>query len=214
MQEICIQVNAIFDIFEYTAVRFEIGLVDRELEPDYQARDAEKWPWEVYRIRPQVLDAAKKILPGVPECVALHLRFFPANHLKAGINECSTGPVLQQQIDELATKEKCLFVFSNDAQRASEMVTAPCVHYVNPGQTEIRSDSGERHPVGLYEVARDFAALTLCDDLIISCGTFGISAAVLHSGAGNVYWWPQDPGSRHVLQSPVSKAWISYPAAS
>ena len=29
--------NAIFDIFEYTAVRFEIGLVDRELEPDYQA---------------------------------------------------------------------------------------------------------------------------------------------------------------------------------
>ena len=243
--------NTIFDIFEYTAVRFEIGLVDGELEPDYQARDAEKWvpgktyinpiqntkirrylqnmghmneiidvsgarvhPREFYRIRPQVLDAAKKILPGVPECVALHLRFFPANHLKAGINECPTGPVLQQQIDELATKEKCLFVFSNDAQRASEMVTAPCVHYVNPGQTEIRSDSGERHPVGLYEVARDFAALTLCDDLIISCGTFGISAAVLHSGAGNVYWWPQDPGSRHVLQSPVSKAWISYPAAS
>ena len=29
--------NTIFDIFEYTAVRFEIGLVDRELEPDYQA---------------------------------------------------------------------------------------------------------------------------------------------------------------------------------
>ena len=33
--------NTIFDIFEYTAVRFEIGLVDGELEPDYQARDAE-----------------------------------------------------------------------------------------------------------------------------------------------------------------------------
>ena len=83
-------------------------MVDGELEPDYQARDAEKWvpgktyinpiqntkirkylqnighmneiidvsgarvhAREFYRIRPQILDGAKKLLLGVPECASV-----------------------------------------------------------------------------------------------------------------------------------------------
>lgn len=166
---------------------------------------------EFYKFHTKNIMAAKQILPVGQKCICLHLRFFPENHLKAGGNACPTGPVLQKQIDKLATHDRCLFVFSNDRKKSEDMVTAPCVHYVDPGKTEIRRGSGEVHPVGSkHEVARDFTALTLCQDLIITCGTFGVMAAVLHTGSGNVYWWPQDQGLRQFKYSEVSKSWISY----
>jgi len=89
-----------------------------------------------HRVRQKYIDAAKKILPGFPHSVALHIRFFPINHLNAGHNKCPTGPVIQRQVNQIATKNKCLFIFSNDIKRAKAIVTAPCVNYIDPGEFE------------------------------------------------------------------------------
>ena len=143
--------------------------------------------------------------------MALHLRFLPLNHFDAGDNKCPAGPVIQRQVDRVATKNKCLFVFSNDIKRARAAVTAPCVHYIDPGEVEIRHSFNEVHPIGdSHEVARDLAALTMCHDLITTCGTFGVMAAMLHAGNGSTYWWPQDPGLKTWKHYRLAQAWVPY----
>lgn len=238
--------NDVFDIFNYTAVKFNISLIDGD-EPKYKIRHAESWkpgkkyikqlqntklqtylqnighmqyiqdksgvqvnPADFYRIRPKYVKVAEKILPGVPKCVALHVRFFPQISLSLGHNKCPTTDVLQKQVDKVATIDKCLIVFSNDINRAKHFVSAPCVHYVNPGVFET-SRYNEVHPVGqLHEAARDFAALTMCEDLITTCGTFGALAAMLHKGKGNVFWFPDDYGLMHFKEFAKANAWIPY----
>jgi hypothetical protein len=154
-------------------------------------------PRDLYRFRPRYIQAANSILHGAPErCIALHLRFFPANHLDMGYNTCPSRHELQAQINRLFGEDEhsdarsasrrdarsdwdthpnshsnnsmnglprqCLFVFSNDIAAAKQAVTAPCLHFVDPGQTHVREISNEVHPSGLDEVSRDFTALTLC----------------------------------------------------
>jgi hypothetical protein len=167
-------------------------------------------PRTFYRFRQKYVEAAEKMLPGFPHCIGLHVRFFPPGHLEGGHNTCPTGPVVQRQVDKIATKDKCLFVFSNDIARAKSMVSAPCVHYVNPGETHFRSGFTEIHPIGgLHEVARDFVALTRCNELVVTCGTFSALAAMMHSGI-TTYWWPFDAGLRSWKDSALTKSWVPY----
>ena len=54
---------------------------------------------DFYRFREKYIEAAKKLLPGFPNCVALHVRFFPEGHLAHGHNVSVTKSASQNSVD-------------------------------------------------------------------------------------------------------------------
>jgi hypothetical protein len=81
---------------------------------------------------------------------------------------------------EFANQSKRIKIFSNDLDFVKKHV------HTNSWVSFADSDNSKTNKY------RDFAALTMCDDLIITCGTFSGQAAALHSGNGNVYYF-DDP---------------------
>ena len=79
-------------------------------------------------------------------------------------------------------------VFFNDVNQAKKYFHANSISFIDPGTTLSNFRGvGERRTTNKRKIARDFAALTLCDTLIITCGSFRGFAAALHSGYGTVY---------------------------
>ena len=144
-----------------------------------------------WTLRPRHVRAARRLLPA-SNSVCVHRRYFPAKHLENKEHVCPTSDALQQLLTRLSAG-KTVVVFSNDIARAKAEIAATSIQFVDPGATNL-FQSGDRDraevlPIDADLVARDFAALTICDDLVVTCGTFGGFAGVLHSGKGSVYYF-------------------------
>ena len=138
---------------------------------------------DFYTIQSEQLENARQILP--PKSLCLHRRYFPTNH---HANKCPTDRRIQNAIKNINKKGQTVVVFSNDVNRAKKSFHAKSISFIDPG-TALSNfrEVGERRPTDKTKMARDFAALTLCDTLIVTCGSFSGFAAALHSGSGSVY---------------------------
>ena len=133
--------------------------------------------------------AARRLLPA-SNSVCVHRRYFPAKHLENREHVCPTPEALQQLLTRISAG-KTVVVFSNDIARAKTEIATTSIQFVDSGAIK-QFQSGDRAevlPTDADLVARDFAALTICDDLVVTCGTFGGFAGVLHSGKGSVFYF-------------------------
>jgi len=142
-----------------------------------------------WTLRPRHMRAARRLLPA-SNSVCVHRRYFPAKHLENREHVCPTPEALQQLLTRISAG-KTVVVFSNDIARAKTEIATTSIQFVDSGAIK-QFQSGDRAevlPTDADLVARDFAALTICDDLVVTCGTFGGFAGVLHSGKGSVFYF-------------------------
>ena len=135
-----------------------------------------------YIIRPYYIDLAKAIVPKNSVCI--HRRYFPDNHYD---NVCPSQQDMQHFLNAVP-KGKHVIVFSNHVARARKEMIAKKISFVDPGPLDLNSRNvHEKRPRNPKFTSRDFAALTICDNLVITCGNFGAFAGLLHSGNGKVF---------------------------
>jgi hypothetical protein len=138
-------------------------------------------PRSFWVFRESVLSQAKSILPE-GRLIGVHIRRFSSG------GDCPTAQHLQHHIHKIFRPGMCVIVFSNDIVSVKRQLTAPCIKFIDPGDTvTVAVHGNEVHPIS--NANRDFAALTLCEDLVVTCGTFGYLASTLHSGNGSVYFF-------------------------
>ena len=157
----------------------------------------------VFRFRPNVLARARTIIPSHAVCV--HQRYFPQAHINTRFNTCPSIASLRRALRSDAFQHRTLMVFSNDNKRATRDLGSHVDIVVQSGRVAT-INLGEQMPVGF--ASRDLAALTICEDLVITCGTFGGFAGALHSGRGRVYHF-NDPGIVHAFGTEITSSWIT-----
>ncbi len=133
---------------------------------------------DFYTIKTKHKQDALRLIKNTEACI--HVRIFPESHLKLKKNICPTMKMVIDIVMEFANQSKRIKIFSNDLDFVKKHV------HTNSWVSFADSDNSKTNKY------RDFAALTMCDDLIITCGTFSGQAAALHSGNGNVYYF-DDP---------------------
>ena len=133
---------------------------------------------DFYTIKAKHKQDALELIKNTDACI--HVRIFPESHLKMGNNICPTMDKVIDIVTKFTNQMKRIKIFSNDLDFIKKYIHA------NSWVSFADSDASETTKY------RDFAALTMCDDLIVTCGTFSGMAAALHSGNGDVYYF-NDP---------------------
>ena len=133
---------------------------------------------DFYTIKAKHKQDALELIKNTDACI--HVRFFPESHLKKGKNICPTMNKVIDIVTKFTNQMKRIKIFSNDLDFIKKHIST------NSWVSFADSDAIETTKY------RDFAALTMCDDLIVTCGTFSGMAAALHSGNGDVYYF-NDP---------------------
>ena len=100
-------------------------------------------------------------------------------------NKCPSRLQLTSAL-RLLSSRKNIIVFSNDVENVKHEFVEFNATYIHPGDVielhDDRQGSQEARPIEHELIARDFAALTQCEDLMTTCGSFGGFAAALHAG--------------------------------
>ena len=192
--------------FDAAMVKKNLKIGDYLQNAEY-ARPLQMSLTSLFTFRQKHIDAAKRLLPQRATCV--HRRYFPKVHLDAGINACPSAEGLQRLLSKLESQNpnSTFVVFSNDNKRARGEIQAETIQFVDSGPASGEFYNGEVKPLSTDLVARDFAALTLCDDLVITCGTFSGFAGALHSGSRNVYHF-NDPMLLNIFGKTIVSSWI------
>jgi len=133
---------------------------------------------DFYTIKAKHKQDALELIKNTDACI--HVRIFPESHLKMGNNICPTMDKVIDIVTKFANQMKRIKIFSNDLDFIKKHIST------NSWVSFADSDASETTRY------RDFAALTMCNDLIVTCGTFSGMAAALHSGNGDVYYF-NDP---------------------
>ena len=144
---------------------------------------------------PSIMDAARKTLYGHSRWVGVHLRRFPENHfvdptpdvdLVRGAIKNALAPLL------LEDEDVCVIVFSNDIEWARETLLKNgvyrCIKFSDESEKILGTDWSTNG-------GRDMASLTLCHSVVLTGGTFGYFAGLLHEGEGKVYLFEKSPFS-------------------
>ena len=156
-----------------------------------------------YNIRPYFLDLAKVIVPKNSVCI--HRRYFPDNH---NHNVCPSSQAMQYFLNSIPAGKHVL-VFSNDLARARKEMIAKNITFVDNGPVDLNfRNVQEKRPTNPQLTSRDFAALTICDNLVVTCGTFGGFAGILHSGNGKVFYF-NDPKLLKSVGESIISTWVS-----
>ena len=152
----------------------------------------------LWRIREEHVRAAQALLREHRVRLGVHYRVFPPSHLRT-TNEGMPTVIEVQGAMDAALRElpagACVMIFSNDPETALAQLSAPCMHAAP--DVQFRTDpAAQRRPNANVNArnegwatqnGRDLAALTMCEVLIITGGTFGLFAGLLHTGGGNVW---------------------------
>ena len=159
----------------------------------------------LWRFRAEHLVAARALLASRQDAawVGVHYRVFPPSHT-AVFDEMMPADVdVQAAIDEaLATvrhpgRAACVMIFSNDPQLARSRLSAPCIlaasneRRIDPlARMRRGANLSERSEGWATDSGRDLAALTMCDALVLTGGTYSFFAGMLHAGASDAVWAP------------------------
>ena len=169
--------------------------------------------------------------------IGVHVRRFPERHH----DTLPTGSELRTAVEEAARSlngSACVMVFSNDpgwalehisrapsepsspapAMHGSQEHRLPCVYAASnawradpinsPGMS---NGSRLRRDGWATNAGRDLAALKLCERLVLTSGTFGIFAGLLHGGQEGTVWAFARAAVRH-LHRPTWRVYPPQPA--
>ena len=155
----------------------------------------------LWQFRSEHLAAARALLTAHHAWIGVHFRIFPPSHLEHADEGMPTDAEVQAAVDAALrhvtrrggardADDVCVMVFSNMPDEAVSRLSAPCLQaapnvtfrldplaHLRPG---MKASSRVEH--WATHGGRDMAALTMCDALIITGGTFGFFAAALMHG--------------------------------
>eukprot|EP00656_Telonema_subtile_P013524 TRINITY_DN16868_c0_g1_i1.p1 TRINITY_DN16868_c0_g1~~TRINITY_DN16868_c0_g1_i1.p1 ORF type:complete len:295 (-),score=11.92 TRINITY_DN16868_c0_g1_i1:98-982(-) len=163
-----------------------------------------------WRFHRSVVEQASNLLRR-GEWIGVHVRRFPARHLDKSLDQSPSAVEYNAVIQHVvASTGLCVMVFSNDPEWARAQLSAPCMHIAD---NELVRDPYYPNPIDRTQghatnPGRDLAALSMCHTLILSSGTFGWFAGILHSGAGGVYSFSKGH-HRRLGMHPIH--WTAYP---
>lgn len=167
------------------------------------------FPWVFHD---SVVEAAKVVLAGHTEWIGVHVRRFPKRHLidlmvPASAYQAAIDHALQ--VAAAADAQRCVLVTSNDIPWAKAHIHAPCLRFAPNAflADPMLPDATEPREAHAENGGRDLAALTMCHTLILTGGSFGYFAGMLHAGGGPVHIYA---GSHPVTANISPPAWETF----
>jgi hypothetical protein len=179
---------------------------------EYMQPAAQTFP-NFWRFRPRIINAAMNLLNNHTNWVCVHMRHFSPITIEQQQVKYPPASILLPYIQSLMKPGKCVMVFGNDVN-FSRTYFAPlvqdspgCIVFVDPGPIRIVVVHGnEVHPDS--HASRDLAALSLCDDIVSTVGTYSYWAMSLHKeGRGNAHYFVLSTDKERFG---YPSTWISY----
>jgi hypothetical protein len=187
------------------------AIVQSYLQSKIYMRPAARAYLKFWRFRPYVIEAAMLLLQNHTRWVGVHMRHFSRKAFNP--KEYPQEDVLLPYIQNLMKPGKCVMVFGNDiafsrSYFAPLVSAAPpgCISFVDPGPTRfVEAHGNEIHPDS--HASRDLAALSLCEDVVSTVGTFSYWAMALHEGRGHAHYFARSPD---IERLGFPRSWLAY----
>jgi hypothetical protein len=169
----------------------------------------------MWTFRDDVLASARELLREHAVWIGVHVRRFPRRHTdrtpSAAEYQAVVDAAVAASVGAALDADVCVMVFSSDQQWARAHVAADCIRFASNNlvvDPDLQNSQTPREAWASHS-GRDLAALSLCNVIILSSGSFGMFAGLLQRANvrnGVVYAYRH---AEHSLLHPSQ--WQQYP---